>query len=237
MTTEYQGMKTAKTWVALDNGKHAAEAATRGRSRTAEKIAKRGLDIVIASTALLVLMPLLLIVGLMVKLSDGGSVFFAHRRIGLAGREFGCLKFRTMRQDAAARLETLLASDPEIRREWDETRKLKDDPRVTVIGNMLRRSSLDELPQLLNVLRGQMSLVGPRPVTYDELPRYGDHLGSYLAVRPGLTGHWQTSGRSDVSYQSRVLMDVDYARDWSLLWDAQIMFKTVPVLFSGRGSC
>lgn len=237
MTTEYQGMDTARTWMALGAGKRAAEAAAGGQPRKAEKLVKRSLDILIASMALATLAPLLLLVGLLVKVSDGGSVFYSHRRVGLGGREFGCLKFRTMREDAAERLAALLASGPEIRREWEETRKLKDDPRVTLLGNLLRRSSVDELPQLLNVLLGHMSLVGPRPVTTEELPRYAEHLDSYLAVRPGLTGHWQTSGRSDVSYQSRVLMDAEYARDWSLVWDLQIMFKTVPVLFSGKGSC
>jgi exopolysaccharide production protein ExoY len=237
MTTEYQGMDTARPWMPLDAGTRAADAVAGGQSRKAQKIVKRSLDIAIASMALIVLMPLLLLVGVMVKISDGGSVFYAHRRIGLGGREFGCLKFRTMRQDAAERLAALLASAPELKREWEETRKLKDDPRVTLLGNLLRRSSLDELPQLLNVLLGHMSLVGPRPVTSEELPRYAEHLGAYLAVRPGVTGHWQTNGRSDVSYQSRVLMDAEYARNWSLLWDLRILFKTVPVLFSGRGSC
>ncbi len=237
MTTEYQGMDTARTWMALGAGKPVAEAAAGGHTRKAERIIKRSLDILIASMALATLAPLLLLVGLMVKISDGGSVFYSHRRVGMGGREFGCLKFRTMREDAAERLAALLASGPEIRREWEETRKLKDDPRVTLLGNLLRRSSLDELPQLLNVLLGHMSLVGPRPVTSEELPRYAEHLEAYLTVRPGLTGHWQTSGRSDVSYQSRVLMDAEYAQDWSLMWDVQIMFKTVPVLFSGKGSC
>ena len=133
-------------------------------------------------------------------------------------------------------LRELLQTNRAARTEWEATRKLKNDPRVTVVGEILRKSSIDELPQLINVVRGEMSLVGPRPITAEELPRYGEHISAYMAGRPGLTGHWQTSGRNDVSYQHRVSLDVHYLDNWSLGRDFVIMAKTIPVLFSQRGS-
>ena len=141
-----------------------------------------------------------------------------------------------MKTDASAQLAELLQNSAAARSEWEATRKLKDDPRITAVGDILRRSSLDELPQLFNVLRGEMSLVGPRPITAEELPRYGEHIWAYMAVRPGLTGHWQTSGRNDVSYEHRVSLDVHYLNNWSLGRDLIIIAKTIPALFSQRGS-
>ncbi len=141
-----------------------------------------------------------------------------------------------MKLDACTQLAQLLEANPEAKFEWETTRKLKRDPRVTVVGGILRESSIDELPQLINIVRGEMSFVGPRPITTEELPLYGEHVSSYMAGRPGLTGHWQISGRNDVSYQQRVSLDVQYLQNWSLVWDFVIMAKTVPVLFSHRGS-
>ncbi|MBB3589694.1 exopolysaccharide production protein ExoY [Rhizobium sp. BK529] len=189
----------------------------------------------IATTALVLLSPLMLIVALIVKLSDRGPVFYSHTRIGYGGTPFGCLKFRTMRTDAAAQLAELLRTNPSARAEWETTRKLRNDPRITAVGEILRKSSIDELPQLINILRGEMSIVGPRPVTAEELARYGEHVTSYMAARPGLTGQWQISGRNDVSYEYRVALDVQYVRDWSLARDFIIIAKTVPALFSQRG--
>lgn len=197
---------------------------------------KRALDFCVALVAIVLLCPILVIVAVAIKIFDGGPVFFSHRRVGFGARPFSCLKFRTMVMDADVRLQTYLRSNPEAAEEWNATRKLRDDPRVTLIGGALRRSSLDELPQLFNVLRGDMSLVGPRPIVADEAKRYGRDVFTYLSVRPGLTGAWQVNGRSDVSYAERVRMDVEYCTTWSSVKDLIIMLRTIPVLFSGRGS-
>ena len=197
---------------------------------------KRSLDLVLSLAALVALLPLFALVCCLIFASGRGPVLYRHGRIGLRGRPFQCLKFRTMHIDGDAVLSKHLASDPEARREWDEKQKLRDDPRVTVIGGILRRTSLDELPQLINIIRGDMSLVGPRPVTAQELTRYGVAASEYLSVRPGLTGLWQVSGRSDTSYASRVKLDSEYVRNQSLLGDARIMLLTVPVVLMQRGS-
>ncbi|MGI9127217.1 MAG: sugar transferase [Roseomonas sp.] len=199
-------------------------------------IAKRALDIIGAGVGLLLLAPFFLIVALMVR-ADGGPAFFAHQRVGRGGKLFGCLKFRSMVIDSQARLETLLASDPTARAEWEATRKLKNDPRITPIGRFLRSTSLDELPQLINVLRGEMSLVGPRPVQEAEIDRYyGASAAHYMAVRPGITGLWQVSGRSETSYESRVALDVAYVSRPSLLADFSILLRTPVAVLSRRGA-
>ncbi|WP_353225855.1 sugar transferase [Salinisphaera hydrothermalis] len=162
---------------------------------------------------------------------SGKQIFFAHERIGRAGRRFRCLKFRSMYPDAEARLQRLLAHDPCARAEWAENFKLKNDPRVTRFGAVLRRSSLDELPQLFNVLAGHMCLVGPRPIIKDELVRYGRYARFYLSTRPGMTGLWQVSGRSDTSYRRRVALDCAYVRSQSLGLDLKILFKTIVVVW------
>ena len=199
-------------------------------------IAKRALDIVGAGLGLVVLAPFFLIVAMMVR-ADGGPAFFAHQRVGRGGKLFGCLKFRSMVIDSQARLEALLANDPAARAEWDATRKLKNDPRITRIGRFLRSTSLDELPQLINVLRGEMSLVGPRPVQEAEIDRYyGASAAHYMAVRPGITGLWQVSGRSETSYESRVALDVAYVSRPSLLADIAILLRTPVAVLSRRGA-
>jgi exopolysaccharide production protein ExoY len=170
------------------------------------------LDLVLATLLLIFLAPLLVALAVAIRLSDGGPALFAHERLGRGGRSFPCLKFRTMAVDADVRLRSLLDTDPHARAEWNATHKLRHDPRVTAIGGFLRRSSLDELPQLINVLRGQMSLVGPRPIVGAEIRRYGRRYADYCSIRPGITGLWQVSGRSDVGYRRRVAMDVLYAR-------------------------
>ena len=199
-------------------------------------IAKRALDIIGAGVGLLLLAPFFLIVALMVR-ADGGPAFFAHQRVGRGGKLFGCLKFRSMVIDSQARLEALLANDPAARAEWEATRKLKNDPRITRIGRFLRSTSLDELPQLINVLRGEMSLVGPRPVQEAEIDRYyGASAAHYMAVRPGITGLWQVSGRSETSYESRVALDVTYVSRPSLLADISILLRTPVAVLSRRGA-
>ena len=180
--------------------------------------------------------PLLGFVALKIGLFDGGSVIFAHTRVGRHGQLFQCYKFRTMVTNSAEVLAELLANDPEARAEWEKDRKLKNDPRITPIGRFLRKTSLDELPQLINIVKGEMSLVGPRPVVPDELDMYGDARIYYLQVRPGLTGLWQISGRNDVDYERRVSLDTWYVRNWTLWYDILILFRTaiiVPTRSSG----
>ncbi|MDJ1157082.1 sugar transferase [Chelatococcus sp. SYSU_G07232] len=198
---------------------------------------KRAVDIVIALVALTLAAPLILLLMALIRLSTGSGAIFAHRRVGYDGRVFDCYKLRTMVPDGEEILQRHLANDPEAMREWLATRKLQRDPRVTTLGYMLRRSSLDELPQLVNVLRGEMSCVGPRPIMADELERYGPHAADYLAAKPGLTGAWQVSGRSRLSYGERVAMDVDYVRNWSLRTDFAILLKTIFVVMKCDGSC
>lgn len=197
---------------------------------------KRLFDIVFASAALVVLSPVLGILALAVKLQDGGPAFFGHTRIGRHGVPFRCLKLRSMVLNADERLAALLAKDPVAAAEWEASRKLKVDPRVTALGRFLRKSSLDELPQLLNIIRGEMSIVGPRPVVEAELELYGEARAAYLALRPGLTGPWQVSGRNDVSYQARVDHDVFYAANWSLPGDMLIVARTIPAVLRARGT-
>ncbi|WP_207761990.1 sugar transferase [Arboricoccus pini] len=196
---------------------------------------KRAFDIVVVSCILLFLAPLFGILSLLVATS-GRPIFFAHERIGRHGKPFKCLKFRSMAVDAKERLEEILRTDPAAAEEWRLTRKLKNDPRVTKIGAWLRKTSLDELPQLVNVLRGDMSLVGPRPVTHDEVLQYGEHRVYYMQNRPGITGLWQVSGRSDIDFQRRVDMDAFYVQNWSLTRDIMILFMTARVVFAREGA-
>lgn len=197
--------------------------------------AKRLLDIVGALTLALVLSPLLLVVSLALA-RDHGPIIYRHPRTGRYGRTFGCLKFRTMVPNAEQVLRDLLHQDPQLREEWMRDQKLRNDPRVTAIGRFLRRTSLDELPQLWNVLKGDMSLVGPRPVVRDEWERYGRRLHHYLAAKPGVTGLWQVMGRSDSCYRRRVALDCYYVRKRGLLLDLFILLRTVKVVLRGRGA-
>lgn len=198
--------------------------------------AKRVFDIAAAGIGLVMVAPLLALVCLLIRLQDGGPAIFVHNRIGLNGRMFGCFKLRSMVPDARERLEALLERDPEARREWEETQKLTNDPRVTPLGRFIRASSIDELPQLVNVLRGEMSLVGPRPISSSERSKYGEYFGDYCSVIPGITGLWQISGRSDVSYGDRVQMDVAYARSRSFWGDVMIVLKTIPAVLLSKGA-
>jgi len=220
------------------HGASAAVPSLPARDRTARLLpfAKRAMDIAIAGIGLLLLAPVFLVLALLVR-ADGGPAFYVHPRVGRGGRIFGCIKFRSMVVDSEARLEALLASDPAARAEWEQTRKLRNDPRITRIGRFLRATSLDELPQLINVLRGEMSLVGPRPVTPAELDRYyGAAAAHYLSVRPGITGPWQVSGRSETSYDQRVALDVAYVTQPSLLTDLRILLRTPLAVLSRRGA-
>ncbi|PTQ13507.1 hypothetical protein CLG96_00335 [Sphingomonas oleivorans] len=201
-----------------------------------QEAAIRMLDIVISLLAILALAPLFLVIAGMVKAADRGPIFFAQPRIGRNGKIFRCLKFRSMVVNAEQRLAELLEKDPVARAEWARDHKLRKDPRIIRGGEFLRKASFDELPQLFNVLRGEMSIVGPRPIVAAETPRYGRYFSSYCAVRPGLTGLWQVSGRNDVSYRRRVACDVTYARRKSVQNDLRIIAMTVPAVLLAKGS-
>lgn len=180
--------------------------------------------------------PLLLVIALLIWRTDGAPVFFGHYRVGVNGRLFRCLKFRSMRLDSAAVLAEILRTDPAARTEWERDQKLLDDPRITSIGHVLRKTSLDELPQLFNVLRGDMHLVGPRPVTVSELTRYGKVRWHYVSVPPGITGLWQVSGRNNTSYDERVSLDRHYVESRSAALDVAILLKTVRVVLLREGA-
>lgn len=197
----------------------------------------RIMDIAISLALIVFLLPLMVLIAAAVAINSDGPPVFAHRRIGRNGQVFNCYKFRSMYAGAEQRLARLLAEQPSLRREWLRDHKLTKDPRVTPLGHFLRVNSLDELPQLFNVLLGQMSLVGPRPIVEAELARYGRYRGSYLAVKPGLTGLWQVSGRSKASYRRRVATDRLYARKKSILFDCRIMVATIPAVLLQKGAC
>ncbi|MBR4642653.1 MAG: undecaprenyl-phosphate galactose phosphotransferase WbaP [Selenomonadaceae bacterium] len=205
-------------------------------SRPYNRILKRIFDLTLTIVGGLMISPFLLAIALAVAIDNRGHVIFAHRRVGAAGKKFSCYKFQTMVPDAEEKLKKYLAENPEAKREWEESFKLTNDPRVTKLGNFLRRTSLDELPQLWNVIRGEMSLVGPRPIVQAEVVRYGKNIREYYMVLPGITGMWQVSGRSDTTYPERVAMDAWYVRNWSVWIDLMYLFKTVKAVFTGKGA-
>jgi undecaprenyl-phosphate galactose phosphotransferase len=204
-------------------------------ARPWSQLLKRTFDIVVGTLLLLAAAPPMAVIAWQIRKS-GGPVLFAHERIGRRGALFKCYKFRTMTTDASTVLARLLAESPEAREEWERDYKLKNDPRITPIGRWLRQTSFDELPQLLNVIKGEMSLVGPRPVVKDELRRYGDDQLYYTQVRPGLTGLWQISGRNDVDYGRRISLDTWYVRNWNLWYDIVILAKTCSVVLTRSGA-
>lgn len=194
--------------------------------------AKRLFDIIVACLALLLLAPLLLMLAAAIKLLNGGDVIYRHRRVGFSGKYFSCLKFRTMVPNGDEVLRRHLETNPAAAEEWRRTRKLVNDPRITPLGFFLRKTSLDELPQLINILRGEMSCVGPRPIVAEELHFYGDDAIEYFKARPGVTGLWQVSGRSLATYDERVNYDLAYVRDWSLTADLVILVRTIPAVLN-----
>lgn len=207
-----------------------------GSSRPVAVHVKRTLDIAIAAFSLVFFAPLMAAIAAALIVYDGRPVIYKHRRIGLGGRPFLCWKFRSMTRDSDQRLSEILNSSESCRRQWHSKQKLDRDPRAHRVGAVLRKSSLDELPQLVNVLRGDMSIVGPRPIVPEEIRRYGKHAPYYLALRPGITGLWQVSGRSDTRYSERVNLDVRYCRTWTIGGDIAIIVRTLLVLFTTRGS-
>ncbi|ETX28547.1 sugar transferase [Roseivivax isoporae] len=202
--------------------------------RLYDRSTKRVIDILLCLVILPVILPLIALLYVLAR-CDGGPGFFGHRRIGRNGETFRCWKIRTMVPDAEDRLLELLRTDPAARQMWEAEHKLHDDPRITAIGGLLRRTSLDELPQIWNVLRGEMSLVGPRPITETELERYGHRQSVYLALRPGVTGLWQVSGRNDLSYQERVALDTRYFVNLSLRRDLAILARTTGAVLGRTG--
>lgn len=205
-------------------------------ARRRNRVIKRVFDLLFTICGGLFILPFLLVIAVMVAFDNKGNVIFAHRRIGRGGKEFKCYKFQTMIPNAQEALEKYLAENPEARKEWEESFKLTNDPRVTKLGNILRKTSLDEMPQLWNVIKGDMSLVGPRPIVAKEIERYGEYFREYAMVTPGITGMWQASGRSDTTYEERVEMDTWYVRNWSVWIDLMYLFKTVKIVFTGKGA-
>ncbi len=197
---------------------------------------KYSFDFICTLVGTILISPLLLLIAAAIYFDSPGSVIFKHMRVGKNGKVFGCYKFRTMCMDADKKLAELLANDVAARKEWEKDFKLKDDPRVTKIGKFLRKTSLDELPQIFNVLKGEMSLVGPRPVVEAELEKYGEYLDDYLMVRPGITGMWQVNGRSDTTYEERVHMDSWYVRNWSIWIDIMLLWRTVKSVIKCEGA-
>lgn len=200
------------------------------------KIYKRIFDLVCTICGGLLILPIIAVVALLVAIDNKGNVIFAHRRIGKDGKEFPCYKFQSMVPNAQKILQDYLAKNPEARKEWEESFKLTNDPRVTKLGGFLRKTSLDELPQLWNVIKGDMSLVGPRPIVKKEIERYGEYFREYAMVLPGITGMWQASGRSDTTYEERVSMDTWYVRNWSVWLDIMYLAKTFQAVIFGKGA-
>ncbi|WP_303841075.1 undecaprenyl-phosphate galactose phosphotransferase WbaP [Selenomonas ruminantium] len=200
------------------------------------KIYKRIFDLVCTICGGLLILPIIAMIALLVAIDNRGNVIFAHRRIGKDGKEFPCYKFQSMVPNAQEILQDYLAKNPEARKEWDESFKLTNDPRVTKLGSFLRKTSLDELPQLWNVIKGDMSLVGPRPIVKKEIERYGEYFREYAMVLPGITGMWQASGRSDTTYEERVSMDTWYVRNWSVWLDIMYLAKTFTAVIFGKGA-
>ena len=196
----------------------------------------QSVDFVLALSILVMVSPAMLILAAALWAGDGGSPIFRHRRYGKGGRTFMCYKFRSMAVDADARLARVLATDPEARAEWQDDRKLRRDPRVTALGRVIRKLSVDELPQLINVVRGEMSLVGPRPIVAAEVGRYGRRFVEYCSVRPGITGIWQISGRNDTGYRRRVAMDSIMARQMSPQLYVRVLFGTARTLVTRQGA-
>ena len=200
------------------------------------RIIKYVFDMVLTIIGTFCISPILLCIALWIYKDSPGPVIFKHMRVGKDGKEFPCYKFRSMCVDAKEKLEELLKNDPQAREEWDRDFKLKHDPRITKSGAFLRKTSLDELPQIFNVLKGEMSLVGPRPIIKEEMKRYGSHIDDYLMVKPGIAGIWQCSGRSDTTYQERVQMDSWYVRNWSIWLDIMILWQTLKAVFAKKGA-
>ena len=225
LSTLWVNPKSVGGMLALEVGKH-----------TGHETVKRAFDVALAMLFALVAGPLCALIAVMTKLEGGGPLFYSQRRIGRNGKPFQAWKFRSMVTNSQEMLAAHLAAHPEAREEWERSQKLRNDPRVTRMGKVLRKTSLDELPQIWNVLKGEMSFVGPRPIVEGEVRHYGERFQLYTAVKGGITGLWQVSGRSDTTYEERVILDSFYARNWSVWLDLTILFRTFSVVLFGRGA-
>jgi undecaprenyl-phosphate galactose phosphotransferase len=240
--TYIEYLPTAKTFPILGaravsfEGVGGLEMINQGRMKM-KRFQKRILDALLATLVFLLFLPAFLILPLLIKLTSRGPVFYRHDRLGKDGRPIRILKFRSMYQDADLRLQNLLNSNPQTAKEWKENFKLTRDPRVTPLGRFLRKTSLDELPQIFNVFTGDMALIGPRPIVAEEVRYYGDSYRVFSSVRPGITGLWQVSGRSETDYAKRIALDAYYALNWSPWLDFWILRRTVSAVLSMRGAC
>ena len=205
-------------------------------ARPLNRYLKAALDYLLTIVGTILILPLLLFIAVWIYLDAPGPVIFRHMRVGKDGKLFPCYKFRSMYINSQEKLNEILAENSAMRQEWERDFKLKNDPRITKSGAFLRKTSLDELPQIFNVLRGDMSLVGPRPVVQEELARYGEFVQDYLMVKPGITGMWQVNGRSDTTYDERVQMDVWYVRNWSVWLDVMLLWRTIKAVFKCEGA-
>lgn len=199
------------------------------------KYIKRGIDIFLSLIGLIILSPIFCIIAIAIKLDSKGPVFYKHKRIGKNGKIIYLYKFRSMYTDSKERLEMLL-KNPDIKREWEENFKLENDPRITKVGSFLRKTSLDELPQLLNILKGEMSIIGPRPVIDEELEKYGQNKDKFLSVTPGLTGWWACNGRSATTYEDRMKLELYYVENQSFVLDIKCFFKTITTVLNRQGA-
>lgn len=231
----WQDINTITTSV-RDFGGILCFASTHNLTKRLARFLKRFVDIFLLLISAPITIPLTVVVAIIVKLTSPGPVFYGHTRIGRNGRTFKCWKFRSMVIDADKQLEKILAENPQMRAEWEKDRKFTDDPRITKIGKILRKTSIDEIPQFFNILIGEMSFIGPRPVTEPELSKYGDKANFILSVRPGLSGMWQISGRSDTGYEERVTLDSYYIQNWSVWLDVWIIIRTIYVVLKGKGA-
>jgi len=199
------------------------------------RASRRCVDIALSCILGILFLPLMILIALAIRFESSGSILYQHKRVGYGGTTFSIYKFRTMVDHADTMLNTVISTSQQ-KKEWEENHKLRYDPRITKLGLFLRKYSLDELPQLFNILRGDMSLIGPRPIVQEEIPKYGTYFSDYVQVRPGLTGLWQVSGRNTTSYETRVALDRYYVRNWSPCLDTWILIKTIPVVLSGKGA-
>ena len=202
----------------------------RNRSKIFYKLFKKLLDFLFSMFFLIVCIPFFILISLLIKLSSRGPIFFLQERIGRNNISFKCIKFRTMHPEAKDILENLLMKDNKLRMEFEKTHKIKNDPRITTIGKLLRKTSLDELPQFINVLKGEMSIIGPRPIVNKEKKKYGKNLKKVLSIKPGITGLWQVSGRNNLTYKTRVKLDLNYTENYNFLMDIRILIRTIGVI-------
>jgi undecaprenyl-phosphate galactose phosphotransferase len=232
---DVQPRRSDASWVGAANSRGTTARSPLARSAGSRAL-KRSFDFALALVLIILTLPLMMVIALAIAAESRGPVFFAHRRIGKGGTEFGMIKFRTMVRDAEARLQTYLQADREHMAEWNERYKLRSDPRITRVGRFLRRTSLDELPQLFNVLMGTVSLAGPRAIVREEVGRFGPYAPTILSIKPGMTGLWAVSGRSEVSQGERGLLEYAYVMEWSFLLDLRILVRTIPAVLLGHGA-